>query len=133
MVRVLTYRDAVVINSLLPRLPHLLLVSLLLLGQVGGWLHELSHHVGAEAARVSLTHFGDEHQRRDAGSSVPDEESDRQCLLCLTFSVMGLGLPGLVLAFSLLSLQFPVPGAARRFPHVIRPCAHSARGPPLFS
>ena len=110
---------------------HLLFVALLLLGQVSGWLHELSHRAGGLASeRIAL--FADGQDKAFDGSSLPATE-DRQCQLCLNFAAMNMVLPGLLLALSLLSLQFAFPGAARQLPIALRPCACSARGPPLFS
>ena len=117
---------------MLSRLPHVLLVALLLLGQIGGWLHELSHHAGGSESGL-LTEFVDRQAKGNSGSSLPDDDSDRRCLLCSTFAVLALVFPCLVLALGLLALQFSLPCAARQFTLALRPRAHSARGPPLFS
>lgn len=110
-----------------PRLVPLLLVALLLLGQVGGWLHEMSHHAGVPGQTLAL----------DAGAAGQgtdrDDVADRLCLVCLGFAAMTLALPGAVLALALLAPRFARPVAAVRLATAGRRFAHHARGPPAFS
>lgn len=125
------------------RLVHLLLIALLLFGQVGGWLHELSHFAGspgnagdpgsqvrsipgqATAVDGSATNRGNQ----PAG---PDDPTDQQCLLCLTFAALALALPGVALALALLALRFALPAGAVLLTPALRRFAHQARGPPVL-
>lgn len=103
------------------RIAHLLLVALLLLGQVGGWLHELSHHAAPAA---------------QAAAELPDrgDDGDRDhCLLCLSFAALSLALLAMLAALALPSLQSALPAAARSLLSAGRWLAYSARGPPRFS
>lgn len=109
------------------RIAHLLLVAVLLLGQVGGWLHEMSHYAGT-AGQTTARAVG------DTGSGTPpDGFTDQQCLVCLTFTAMALALPGFAVPLALLALGFALPAGARLLAAAVRRSAHHARGPPALS
>ena len=112
------------------RVVHLLLVAVLLLGQVGGWQHELSHHLGVPGQGATIDGKATENGSNPAS---PDDPADRQCLLCLSFAALALALPGALAAVALLALRFALPAGALRLAPAFPRFAHCARGPPVLS
>lgn len=110
------------------RLVHLLLVALFLLGQVDGWLHEMSHHVG-HASQPATFEAG---VSGGGNPAAPTDPID-QCLVCLTIAALVVALPTGVMALALLALRFAMPAGAMLLPVAIHRFAHRARGPPAVS
>lgn len=111
------------------RIAHLLLVLLLLLGQVGGWLHELSHHVAPVAPAQNVQQVA-----ADFPDQSDDDDGDRDhCLLCLSFAALSLALLSTLAALALPSLRLARPAGARLLRSASRWLAYSARGPPRLS
>lgn len=109
------------------RLAPLLLVALLLLGQVGGWLHERSHQTGGADQTLAFD-LGEAGQSKDQDNPV-----DRQCLVCLGVAALMLALPAGLLALALLAPRFARPTGDVLLAVACRRFAHQARGPPALS
>lgn len=116
---------------MLPRFVHLLLIAVLLLGQVGGWLHEMSHYDRQDNVMVVAVAAGD--LAGGDESPLPAADGDRQCLLCLSFAALALVLPGLLFALFLPALPSIVPADARWRPAMAGRWGFAARGPPARS
>jgi hypothetical protein len=113
------------------RLLRYLFVVLLLVGQVGSWLHEWSHLAAAHPLHDTLQ-VVDSATDSQPGQGEADG-GDGQCLLCLSYAVLALALlPGL-LVLALRSVASPLPGTALRLALVFRWLAFPARGPPRLS
>lgn len=109
------------------RLSRVLLVALLVFGQVGGWLHGLTHFAAPAVAS------GFESSAGGNAPAAPADASDDVCLVCLTAAALGLAVVSSALVFALAGLSFALPAAFRRLSRARRGFARSARGPPVFS
>lgn len=115
-----------------PRFVHLLLIALLLLGQVGGWLHEMSHYADRQG-NVMVVPVATGDLSGGDESPLPAADGDRQCLLCLSFAALALVLPGLLFALFLPALPSVVPAGAQWCPAMAARWGLAARGPPARS
>ena len=111
------------------RILNILLAAMLLLGQAGGWLHELSHYDGSRPPGSAAFLTGDPADRGDRGHS--SAVADQQCLICLAFAAMAL--PTAVLVVALLAGVFGIHRRTFGCQVRLRWRTPSARGPPLFS
>lgn len=109
------------------RLAPLLLVAVLLLGQLGGWLHEMSHHAGVDRQTL-VSDVGGAGKFDDQDGPV-----DRRCLVCLGIAALTLALPAGLLALALLAARFARPTFADQLAVACRRFAHQARAPPVLS
>lgn len=108
------------------RIAHLLFVCLLLIGQVGGWLHELSHHA-VPVASVQMQSVSDLPEQGDNDGDRDD------CLLCLSYAALSLALLAAIFAFLPSPRRFALPAGALLRALAGHGPAHLARGPPRFS
>ena len=105
------------------RLSRLLLVILLVVGQVGGWLHAVGHYADGP---VATDLHGD-------GDSSDGEFGEAPCLVCLSYAALALALlpAGLFLATCFSSFRRPL--FEHRDRRTCRVCIRRARGPPAYS